>query len=53
MEIPLNMDALDGVTRDWIQDEARRTVLEYNSTGYFAMVPCRAYKLEEDLRDGK
>ena len=25
MEITLNMDALDGVTRNWIQDEARRT----------------------------
>lgn len=25
MEITLNMNALDGVTRDWIQDEARRT----------------------------
>lgn len=25
MEITLNMDALDGATRNWIQDEARRT----------------------------
>ena len=25
MEITLNMNALDGATRDWIQDEARRT----------------------------
>jgi hypothetical protein len=25
MEITLNMNALDSVTRDWIQDEARRT----------------------------
>ena len=25
MEITLNMNALDGVTRDWIQDAVRRT----------------------------
>jgi hypothetical protein len=25
MEITLNMNALGGMTRDWIQDEARRT----------------------------
>ena len=25
MEITVNMGALDGVTRDWIQNEARRT----------------------------